>query len=167
MTEYQPQRKEVFQEMLCDFGIFLREDYRKTQAHIQEAKQKVNPTNVKRFLKGGLEFGLNLVGTFVAIAVVPYVLPSVIKSCKKDQTPIKTKFTLTENICLSTGILTGLASWGGQAALYNYACENNSSEALLIPLITNLASGAYEILKPHYERTKNKLIRAYESRETK
>ena len=132
--EYNPTRKEILREVVN--GVSLKN----TGSKLKQAG-----------------------GDFIAAASIfslcPYIFPTTIR-VRNDikSSGEKVKLDVTDHIGFGAGIIAAIGSYVAQAGGYLYAVKHDHPEALLIPVVTNVVSGAYEIGRKAYNNTRQKLI---------
>jgi hypothetical protein len=89
---------------------------------------------------------------FVPTSVIPYIMPSFYVSMKAISQSKSDDFTNSYTV----GVVLGIAGWMGQYTAYNYAVNHNHSEALLLPIATNVGSALYEWGKNAKKRVEEK-----------
>ena len=120
--------------------------------------------------KETLSFGRGLLG-FVPMSLIPYFVPSFIRSITEDPHPKIESLSLENlpsideenalNLGVNYGIGLGVLGWVAQAVgYYHFAFnqtipEDNVPEILLIPIATNLLSGFYELGKKYFMKRKD------------
>jgi len=140
MDEAYPSRREVYKE------IFSR------------TKDKL-----LNFGESVKEAGISTVAATSLIALMPYRIPTIVRDFREYDASGRLengiwKKASSEKIGASLGIVLGLSSWALQAAGYQYLCNHGHSEALALPLATNVISGVYELGRRHYKKVRNQLI---------
>jgi hypothetical protein len=144
--EYKPTKKEVFNEILNEF---------KSKSI---AKSKSITNRASKAGKSLKDFGkVYVVGTAL-MAGMPYAIPTYARSFKEAKENPSYFETNAEDTGANCGFITGTMVDIGQFLGYVYAVSEDHPEALLIPLATNVLSGAYEIGRNIYKNTEKKLI---------
>jgi hypothetical protein len=145
--EYQPTRKEVFGEMVNGVRQYFSGD---------------NLKNIGSKLK---QTGGNFLTAVGLVSVCPYILPTTIRGVKDAKTSSsgETEFDATHHVGYSTGLLGGLALDVVQITGYSYAVENDHPEALLIPVVTNVASGVYEVGRSMYKNARERVLEKHKT----
>jgi len=134
--EYKPSRREVLSQMGKDVKGLA-----KTISN--SGKQ------IKDFAKG---FAV-ISGT---IATFPYYILKDIRAITEESKPEKEvpQAKFAGGVC---GFFTGIGFLAAQMYGYYYAIENEHSEVCLLPLATNIVSGAYELGRMWYRSAADKV----------
>ncbi len=135
-SDYNPTRREVLEEMAR--GVFNRDN-------LKDIGVKLKQT------------GEGFISMNVFLNICPYILPTTIQGVR-EVSQTENKNSRAENVGLSIGLVTGLALDAAQVIGYKYAIQHDHSEALLIPVITNVASGVYEVGRKMYTKAKQRLL---------
>jgi hypothetical protein len=147
MAEYKPTGKEVFGEMVNGIRQYFSDD---------------NFKNIGSKLK---QTGENFLVAAGAVSICPYILPTTIRRIKdsKSSSNEDIQFDATDHIGYSTGFLSGMALDFAQIIGYSYAMEHNHPEALLIPVVTNVASGVYEVGRSMYKNARQRVLEKHKT----
>lgn len=136
--KYEPTRREVVREMARSL--------------------KVSRANLKSLKNIAMDFVASATSTAFALYIIPKVARC-IRSKEDSSNSEEVDFSSDiQEIGLYAGFITGVVSWSAQTAAYSYAARNGHSEALLIPVATNVASGVYEIGRFMYNRARDRLL---------
>ena len=161
-------------------GRSLKETSNKIERSFKETSYRVRksfkeaPYKVGRSLIiSGKSFGF----TALLTARLSHTLPTFIrygcdanvKSDTNETPPTQRKkslgeFSRYEVISVVSGICSGLVvGVGGQLSGYVYALEKGYPEVLLIPVATNVASGAYEIGRKMYNNARQRVLEKHKT----
>jgi len=145
--EYQPTRKEVFGEMVNEVKQYFSED---------------NLKNIGTKLK---QIGETSLGMAEFTSLFPYVLPTTIRALKDAKTSLsgKTEFNPTYNVGFPAGFVGGIGLNIVQVMGYSYAVKQDNPEALLIPVVTNVASGVYEFGRSMYKNVRQRVLEKHKT----
>ena len=142
--KYKPTLREIAKEM----GTPLVREYSKASNAIRRGFK-----NIGDLALGGLFGGTTgLVGGYITPSAIRY-FRELKQNCSVEEEPSSSMIIGGRLGTLLTGASQGLG--------YGYFCEKGHPEVLLIPLVTNLASGLYE----WYNHSKNKVIREHQTEE--
>lgn len=141
MTEnYNPTRKEVFHEMYNNL------------------KTKFSKENISKMEEPVSNF-MKMYAKSAAITIfMPHVIPTFYRLIDDSINVLSYDKIDVKKVGTLCGLLTGSLVAMGQLIGYGYVVEKDHPEILLFPLATNVISGAYEIGKKIYNKTKEKMI---------
>lgn len=142
-----------------------------TEEQMQKARERVKRLNQHTQLYNFLYYASRRT---LAAVKMPYEIPKIIsigfEMCKekRERTPAEIKqrkeisdyFNEDISLAMGRGLLTGLALGScldiAQAGIYGYLAYNGHPDALMIPVVTNVLSGAIEIGKNLFKRRERK-----------
>jgi len=145
--EYQPTRKEVFGEM------------------VNEVKQYFSGDNLKNIGTKLRQTGQHFLKMTGAISLFPYVLPTTVRIIKdtKTSSSYKTGVDATHNVGFPAGFVAGIGLDIAQVMGYYSAVKHDHPEALLIPVVTNVASGVYEVGRSMYKNARQRVLEQHKT----
>ncbi|MDP4039696.1 MAG: hypothetical protein Q8P57_03900, partial [Candidatus Pacearchaeota archaeon] len=103
------------------------------------------------------------------ISLGPYILPTTIRLFKYEETSSseesseEIKLDATHHVGFSAGFFAGIGLDIAQVMGYSYAVEQDHPEALLIPVVTNVASGVYEVGRSMYKNARQRILEKHKT----
>ena len=93
-------------------------------------------------------------------SIAPYIIPSVARFfINGEGSSSNRENSIGEDVPILAGLFLGVVGWGGQFLLYEHvARQKEHPEGLLMPLITNLISGGYELARKSYGNAKQRIV---------
>lgn len=140
-------------------GEQINKKYEPTKQEVFREMAKIAAEGTMYFL-GGLLISSVLFGT------IPYYLPTSTRKMNEPSVPASTVSSPNPkslDVSIAIGSVVALGSWVGQIAGYKYLYDNGYGKLCFLPLVTNVASGLYEIGRHMYNVTREELIKRYEA----
>jgi hypothetical protein len=136
MKNNEPTKSQVLEEM----------------AGLAKDKVKNSWASFKQRVKRSEGFAGSLIHSYFAFMYLPYVIPSIPREMRDSSSPNSKKPKLSEG----SGVVLSLV---GAVATHHYLLSQTADHPslFLIPVATNLASGAYEFARPLYKKARENL----------
>ena len=99
---------------------------------------KETAKDISSYLKPVFDFIKGAGEGFFEVSIAPYIFPTLIRQTFSEEC------SKAEENGAWGGCTLGVVGWIFQSALYYQACKAGHPEALLIPVVTNIASALYE-----------------------
>jgi len=124
-------------------------------------RSKFNKENLPKTSRGLKDFSVAF-GTLGAhMMAMPYAIPSYLRSFRGSKSDGNLEMNPVEDVGAIAGIVTGLVADFGQIGCYIFLIDEGHPEALLIPAVTNVVSGMYEIGRSLYRNAKQRVLEGH------
>ncbi len=141
----------------------MEEKYRPTKGEVwgevwNGIKSKFTKEKFSRTGKALKDFSEEWYEGTKGMVILPYVVPSVRRSVREYKRDVKFPLWTVKDTGVAAGFVTGFVADMGQIIGYGYVVSKGHPEVLLIPVVTNVASGVYETGRSLYRDAKQKVL---------